>query len=51
MGHLAQFNYVFKASNLILNKYVSEIQLPGDGILPDLTEFLHRVLTWLGIVD
>jgi hypothetical protein len=46
----------FKALNLFLkNKYVAEIQLPGNGIwlICDLhiTEVLHRMLIWLGIGD
>jgi hypothetical protein len=45
----ALFYNVFKALNLFLNKYVAEIQLPGNGIW--LLSIPQEVLTWLGIGD
>ncbi len=45
----ALFYNVFKALNLFLNKYVAEIQLPGNDIW--LLSIPQEVLTWLGIGD
>jgi hypothetical protein len=39
--------HVFKALNLLLNKYVAEIQLLGNGIL--LLSIPQEVLTWLAL--
>jgi hypothetical protein len=52
MIYSALKNSVFKVLHKFLNKYVTEIQLPGNGIQQlSILQSSNRVLAWLGIDD
>jgi hypothetical protein len=48
--YLALFNNIIKGLNIYLNKYLAEIQLPGNGIrlLSTLNRFYTEFMGWIG---